>query len=164
MIGAAFTGFLTGTSLILAIGAQNAFVLRLGLLRSHVFWVCLFCSVSDGILIALGVAGFGAIVEAVPWFPWVMTLAGAAFLAAYGTLRFIAAARGDYEMVLSGQAVSLRAALGTLAAFTWLNPHVYLDTLGLVGAISTGFETWPLRWSFAAGVTLSSFVFFFAMG
>lgn len=115
-------------------------------------------------MIVAGVAGFGVLVEALPWFPTLMTLGGAAFLAVYGTLRFIAAWRGAYDMVLSGQSITLRAALATVAAFTWLNPHVYLDTLGLVGAISTGFDSWPQRWSFAAGVTASSFVFFFAMG
>lgn len=164
MIAAALFGFLTGASLILAIGAQNAFVLRNGLMGTHVFALCLFCSVSDMVLMFAGVAGFGVVVSALPWLPAVMTLGGAAFLFIYGALRFWAAWQGDYEMVLSGQGVSLRAALLTVAAFTWLNPHVYLDTLGLVGAISTQYEGWPDRWAFATGATLSSFVFFFAMG
>ncbi|MEO0936699.1 MAG: LysE/ArgO family amino acid transporter [Pseudomonadota bacterium] len=164
MIAAALFGFLTGASLILAIGAQNAFVLRNGLMGTHVFALCLFCSVSDMVLMFAGVAGFGVVVSALPWLPAVMTLGGAAFLAVYGALRLQAAWRGDYEMVLSGQGVSLRAALLTVAAFTWLNPHVYLDTLGLVGAISTQYAGWADRWAFATGATLSSFVFFFAMG
>lgn len=161
---AALTGFLTGFSLILAIGAQNAFVLRNGLMRAHVFWLCLFCAMSDALLIVAGVAGFGVLVERFPWFPFVMTLAGAAFLFAYGAMRFRAAWAGDYAMVLEGSAASLGATIATAAAFTWLNPHVYLDTLGLIGAISTQYEDVALRTIFGAGAVTASFVFFFSLG
>lgn len=164
MIAAALFGFFTGASLILAIGAQNAFVLRHGLMGTHVFALCLFCSVSDMILMFAGIAGFGVVVGAVPWLPMVMTLGGAAFLFIYGALRLRAAWKGDYAMVLDGHGTTLKAALLTVAAFTWLNPHVYLDTLGLVGAIGARYDGWPDRWAFATGATLSSFVFFFAMG
>jgi len=160
---AAATGFATGLSLILAIGAQNAFVLRQGLLRRHVLPLCLLCAFSDAILIAAGVAGFGAIAGAAPWLPGAMALAGAAFLAVYGALRLRAAWRGDYALALSGQSASLGATLLTGAAFTWLNPHVYLDTLGLVGAVSTQFAGAD-RLAFGIGAMAASFAFFFALG
>ncbi len=160
---AAATGFATGFSLILAIGAQNAFVLRQGLLRAHVLPLCLLCALSDAVLIAAGVAGFGALAQALPWFPRAMALAGAAFLLAYGVLRMRAALRGDYALTLAGQSAPLGATLAMGAAFTWLNPHVYLDTLGLVGAVSTQFQG-TARLEFGLGAALSSFVFFFGLG
>jgi L-lysine exporter family protein LysE/ArgO len=163
MLTAAATGFLTAFSLILAIGAQNAFVLRQGLLRQHVFWLCLLCAVSDAILITAGVAGFGAVTARWPALPLIMTWAGAAFLIVYGIIRFRAALRGDYAMVLAGQSAGLAATLATGAAFTWLNPHVYLDTLGLIGAISTGFAGVD-KLAFGIGAATSSFVFFFSLG
>ena len=95
MIAVAATGFFTGFSLILAIGAQNAFVLRQGILRQHVFWLCLVCAVSDAILIVFGVAGFGAMVNLWPSLPAIMAAAGAAFLLVYGGLRFKAAWQGS---------------------------------------------------------------------
>jgi len=164
MLSAAFTGFVTAFSLILAIGAQNAFVLRQGLIRAHVFWLCLLCAVSDAVLIAAGVAGFGAIVALYPSLPSVMALGGGVFLLAYGASRFWAAYNGDYTMALSGQSASLKATLATAAAFTWLNPHVYLDTLGLIGAISAQYTETDLKWAFGAGAITSSFVFFFSLG
>lgn len=157
------TGFATGFSLILAIGAQNAFVLRQGLLRAHVLPLCLLCALSDAILIAAGVAGFGALAEALPWFPRAMALAGAAFLLAYGALRMMAAVRGDYALTLAGKSAPLGATLAMGAAFTWLNPHVYLDTLGLVGAVSTQFGGSD-KLAFGTGAVTASFVFFFSLG
>ena len=164
MIPAALTGFATGFSLILAIGAQNAFVLRQGLVRAHVFWLCLFCAASDAILITAGVLGFGAIVNLFPSFPRIMALAGAAFLFVYGLQRLIAAWRGDYALHLAGGTKPLWPTLATAAAFTWLNPHVYLDTLGLVGAISTDFDDTGRKTAFGAGAVTASFVFFFGLG
>ncbi|UWQ02940.1 LysE/ArgO family amino acid transporter [Aliiroseovarius crassostreae] len=161
---AAITGFLTGFSLILAIGAQNAFVLRQGLLRNHVFPLVLFCALSDALLIVAGVLGFGALVSAVPMLPVLMAVMGAVFLMAYGVLRFVAALKGQYEMELTGRARSLKATLAIAAAFTWLNPHVYLDTLGLIGAISTSFDDWNARILFGLGAVSASFVFFFSLG
>lgn len=163
MIGAAATGFLTAFSLILAIGAQNAFILRQGLLRSHVFILCLFCAVSDAILIAAGVAGFGAVVELYPSLPVVMSLAGAAFLFVYGAMRFWAAWRGDYAMELAGEGMALRPALGIVFACTWLNPHVYLDTLALIGAVSTQYLG-SEKLVFGIAAATASFVFFFGLG
>ena len=163
MIAAAATGFATAFSLILAIGAQNAFVLRQGLARQHVFWLCLLCAGSDAILITAGVLGFSAIVTAWPALPQIMAWGGAAFLFVYGALRFHAAWTGEYELQLSGQSRGLWATLATGAAFTWLNPHVYLDTLGLVGAISTNYLG-PDKLAFGLGAVTSSFVFFFGLG
>ena len=157
------TGFATGFSLILAIGAQNAFVLRQGLLRAHVLPLCLLCALSDAILIAAGVAGFGALAEALPWFPRAMALAGAAFLLAYGAMRMMAAVRGDYALTLAGKSAPLGSTLAMGAAFTWLNPHVYLDTLGLVGAVSTQFAGAD-KLAFGTGAVTASFVFFFSLG
>lgn len=164
LASAATTGFLTGFSLILAIGAQNAFVLRQGLLRQHVFWLCLFCAASDAALITIGVAGFTAIVDALPWFPLAMSLLGAAFLFVYGAMRFRAALTTNDAMTLSGQSAALWPTLGTAAVFTWLNPHVYVDTLGLIGAISTGFGAVSEKWAFGIGAVVASFVFFFSLG
>ncbi len=164
MLGPALTGFATGISLILAIGAQNAFVLRQGLLRAHVFWLCLLCAVSDAILIAAGVAGFGAVTALYPALPRIMSLAGAVFLFFYGLTRLRAAWKGDYALVLSGQSAGLWATLATGAAFTWLNPHVYLDMLGLVGSVSTGFPDTAEKIAFGIGAASASFVFFFSLG
>ncbi|RYH03126.1 amino acid transporter [Salipiger sp. IMCC34102] len=164
MIGPALTGFATGFSLILAIGAQNAFVLRQGLARAHVFWLCLLCATSDAVLISAGVLGFDAITQAFPALPRIMALAGAAFLFVYGATRFVAAWRGDYQMQLAGKTLALGPTLATAAAFTWLNPHVYLDTLGLVGAYSTNYPDSADKTAFGAGAVLASFVFFFGLG
>ncbi len=163
MLAAAATGFATAFALILAIGAQNAFVLRQGLMRQHVFWLCIFCAVSDAVLIVAGVAGFGALVTLYPGFPRLMALAGAGFLLVYGGLRFRAAFKGDDALRLNGSSAGLWPTLATAAAFTWLNAHVYLDTLGLIGAISTQF-TGPHKIAFGLGATTSSFVFFFGLG
>jgi len=160
----ALIGFTTGFALILAIGAQNAFVLRQGLLRRHVFWLCLFCAASDALLIAAGVIGFGVIVAQFPALPVFMAYSGAAFLFVYGALRLWAAWVGEYALTLAGTSASLGATLATAAAFTWLNPHVYLDTLGLIGAVSTDFEGVAAKTAFGIGAVTSSFVFFFSLG
>ena len=155
-------GFALGFSLILAIGAQNAFVLRQGLRREHVFVLCLTCAVSDAILIAAGVAGFGSLAEAVPWFETAMRYGGALFLIWYGLRSLASAWRGGAVMEIgTGPRTSLRAALLTVLAFTWLNPHVYLDTVVLIGSISAQYED---RLSFATGAVTASFVFFFSLG
>lgn len=164
MIGPALTGFATGFSLILAIGAQNAFVLRQGLARQHVFALCLLCATSDALLITAGVLGFAAIIDAVPLLPQIMAWGGAAFLFVYGAMRLYAAYLGVYETHLAGKSAGLWATLATAAAFTWLNPHVYLDTLGLIGAISTQYDIKIDRYTFGIGAVLSSYVFFFGLG
>ncbi len=163
MLSAAATGFATAFALILAIGAQNAFVLRQGLARQHVFWLCLLCAVSDAILITAGVLGFGVLVTQYPALPQIMAWGGAAFLIVYGAMRFWAAWQGQYDMQVSGQSKGLWATLATGAAFTWLNPHVYLDTLALIGAISTAYLG-AAKLAFGVGAVTSSFVFFFGLG
>lgn len=164
LIAPALTGFATGFALILAIGAQNAFVLRQGLARQHVFWLCLLCAASDALLITAGVLGFGAIVTLYPLLPQIMALGGAAFLLVYGALRLRAAFIGNDALQLSGPPATLKVTLATGAAFTWLNPHVYLDTLGLVGAVSTQYIENSAKTAFGAGAVLASFVFFFGLG
>ncbi|WP_085791922.1 LysE/ArgO family amino acid transporter [Roseivivax jejudonensis] len=157
----ALAGFTLGLSLILAIGAQNAFVLRQGLARRHVLPVVLTCAVSDAVLIAAGVSGMGALGAAVPWFAPAMRWGGAAFLIWYGARALRAAWRGGAAMGASGAAEGLRGALLTCLALTWLNPHVYLDTVVLLGAVSAGYDSRP---AFGAGAVCASFVFFFALG
>lgn len=162
MVSVFLAGFALGFSLILAIGAQNAFVLRQGLKHEHVFAVCLTCAVSDAALIVAGVSGFGALAEAVPWLELAMRLFGAAFLIWYGARNFWAALRGGQGMETGGEATgSLKSALLTCLALTWLNPHVYLDTVVLLGSISAQYED---RFSFGLGAASASFLFFFSLG
>jgi len=163
MITAASTGFFTAFALILAIGAQNAFVLRQGLKRQHVFAVALTCALSDAILIATGVAGFGVLVEQFPSLPQFMRYAGASFLVLYGTLRFFAAYKGNAHLAATKPAASLRATVLTCLMLTWLNPHVYLDTWGLLGAISTQFTSTSTKITFAVSAISASFIFFFSL-
>src|SRR3954468_16631121 len=156
-------GLLLGFNLIVAIGAQNAFVLRQGLRREHVFAVCTVCALSDAILIAAGVAGFGALVTALPWLTPVMRYGGALFLGLYGLRSLIAALRNSAGLnPAADERKTLRATLLTCLAFTWLNPHVYLDTVVLLGSISSGYA--GQRLAFATGAVTSSFLFFFALG
>ncbi|MGJ8587115.1 MAG: LysE/ArgO family amino acid transporter [Yoonia sp.] len=164
MIPAALTGFATAFALILAIGAQNAFVLRQGLARAHVFWLCLLCAASDALLITAGVLGFGYLVTLYPMFPQIMAWGGAAFLIVYGAMRLWEAWKGSYTMQLAGKSAGLWATLATGAALTWLNPHVYLDTLGLIGAVSTQYVDPIQKTAFGIGAVTSSFVFFFSLG
>ena len=160
--GAYLAGMGTGLSLIAAIGAQNAFVLKQGLLRHHVFAVCLFCAVSDAVLISVGVAGAGALAGRAPWFLAAMRWCGVAFLVWYGLRSARAAWRGGETLQAAGTvAPSLAPTLATIAALTWLNPHVYLDTVILLGAVSA---ISPDRSAFALGAISGSFLFFFALG
>ena len=157
------SGLTLGLGLIVAIGAQNAFVLRQGLKREHVFWVCLVCALSDAVLIAAGVAGFGFIIERFPWLIEAMRYGGAAFLIAYGIRSVLAAFRSTETLEAAASAAgSLRKAVLTCLAFTWLNPHVYLDTVVLLGSISTQFG--DARPVFVAGAMVASFAFFFSLG
>jgi L-lysine exporter family protein LysE/ArgO len=156
-------GFLLGLSLIVAIGAQNAFVLRQGLRREHVFAVCLVCALSDAALIAAGVAGFGALIAAVPWLAPVMRFGGAAFLFAYAVRSLWSAWRNPGTLNPSADVrKSLGATLAACLAFTWLNPHVYLDTVVLLGSVSTRYA--GQRTAFALGAMSASFLFFFSLG
>ncbi len=163
MIEAAIQGYLVSVSLILAIGAQNAFVLRQGLRREHVGWVVLVCALSDAALITAGVAGFGMASEAMPWIADAMRWAGVVFLLVYGALRFKAALQGGEALQpAAGEATPLGRVLATCLLLTWANPHVYLDTVVLMGSISTQYA--PHEVVFGAAAALGSFSFFTALG
>ncbi|TKV57093.1 amino acid transporter [Nakamurella flava] len=160
---AALAGLGFGLSLIVAIGAQNAFVLRQGLRGEHVGPVVAVCAISDLVLIMAGVAGAGTLVSAVPWLLTVIRYAGAAFLFAYGLLAARRALRGGALITdPSGAATALGVTLATVLALTWLNPHVYLDTVVLLGSISGTHG--DQRWWFAAGAGLASILWFTALG
>jgi L-lysine exporter family protein LysE/ArgO len=163
MFEALGAGFLVSISLIAAIGAQNAFVLRQGIRREHVGWVVLICAGSDAVLMSAGIAGFGAISERLPWFGDVMLWGGVAFLGIYGALRFRAAWQGGAALVPAGAApVALRRVVVTCVLLTWANPHVYLDTLVLIGAISAQYA--PHGLAFGVGAVSASVAFFAALG
>ncbi len=160
----ALQGFGMGAGLIIAIGAQNAFVLKTGLLRRHLLAVVLFCFLSDATLIAAGVGGFGTLVAAFPLLTDAAAIGGAIFLAFYGARAAWSALRPG--ALQAGDGVGgpgLLATLATVAALTWLNPHVYLDTVVLVGGIAGQFPM-PQRLWFGAGAVLASAAWFFALG
>jgi L-lysine exporter family protein LysE/ArgO len=161
-LGGAIEGFLLGGSLIIAIGAQNAFVLRQGLQRRHVFAVATVCAVSDAILIAAGVAGLGALVRANPKVLTAIALIGAAFLLAYGAVAARRAFRPGALLPAEAADQSLAAALSACLALTFLNPHVYLDTVVLIGGLSAR-HAWPASVAFGAGAALSSAVWFYGL-
>ncbi len=164
MIATAATGLAAGLTLIVAIGSQNAFVLRQGLRRSHVALVVAVCAVSDLLLIALGVGGLGVIIERAPVLLEVVRWAGAVFLTGYAVLAARRAVRGEYLDASAGTAVtSWQVALGTCLALTWLNPHVYLDTVLLLGSLASTHGT-PGKWWFAAGAGIGSIIWFTALG
>lgn len=156
-------GLGVGFSLILAIGAQNAFVLKQGIKRQFVFAVCFICALSDALLIFAGVFGFGEIVERYPWIAQLARYFGALFLLAYGLRSFYSAFSGQNALIAQGEDKShWWQVVLTCLAFTWLNPHVYLDTVVLIGAISAQFPEEALP--FALGAACASWAFFFALG
>lgn len=165
-MGSSFlAGLGLGLSLIVAIGAQNLFVLRQGLRREHVLAVVAVCAISDAALIAVGVSGVGAALAAVPALIVVVRWAGAAFLIGYGLLAARRAWRpGDASLRVdegSGRA-GLATTLGTVLALTYLNPHVYLDTVFLLGSVANSHA--QARWIFAAGAATGSILWFTALG
>jgi L-lysine exporter family protein LysE/ArgO len=159
---AAVAGFGTGLSLIVAIGAQNAFVLRQGIRRDGVLAVVAICALSDAALIALGVGGVGAVVAAHPQALTVVGIVGGAFLLCYGFLAARRAFRPTAMNVTADPAGSSRRIVLTCLALTWLNPHVYLDTVLLLGTVAA--HRGDLRWAFGVGATLSSLCWFAALG
>lgn len=163
-MGAYFTGLGLGFSLIVAIGAQNAFVLRQGLRREHVFAICLTCALSDAVLILFGVFGFQMVSERFTWLEPALRYGGAAFLGWYGGRSLWSALRSKTGLTAADgeTAASLGRALALCLALTWLNPHVYLDTVVMMGMLATGFPGAEPR--FAAGAISASFLFFFALG
>ena len=152
------SGFFLSLSLIIAIGPQNAFVLRQGLLRQHVFPIAVFCSVSDIILISLGVFGFGSVITQIEWLSPYMFMIGGLWLTGYGFLRLKGAYVADsYLEALSTETTDFKVALTNCATLTWLNPHVYIDTLVLIGTVSIRFDN---TLQFGAGACLASVIFF----
>ena len=200
VISSALAGLGLGLSLIIAIGAQNVFVLRQGIRREHVFAVAAICALSDLALIIVGVSGIGAVLAAVPWLVEVIRWAGAAFLVGYGVLAARRALRPSGEALVAGGdtpettdapepedaeagtpaassgsgasasstatlarpvTTTLATAVLTCLALTWLNPHVYLDTVFLLGSVANTHG--DARWAFAAGAGVASIVWFFGL-
>jgi len=163
LLPAGLSGFFLGASLIIAIGAQNAFILRQGLLGRHVFILCLICALSDALLIAVGVAGLGALIATSPTLIAVVTAGGGLFLLAYAAMAFRRALKPDALQAADAGEGSLRAAVIACLAFTFLNPHVYLDTVLLLGSLSARYEG-AARVAYGSGAVLASFVWFFGLG
>lgn len=156
-------GFALSAALIVAIGAQNLFVLRQGLRGEHVGVLVLFFGLSDGLLIAAGVGGIGAFLSAAPQLTTILALGGAAFLAWYGIAALRRTASPGAVSVGAAGALSLGRAVATGAAFTFLNPHVYLDTVLLMGTAGSA-QPEALRPAFVLGAASASFAWFAALG
>ena len=163
MIDPLLTGLLTGLTLIVAIGAQNAFVLRQGLVREHVGVVVAICAVSDLLLIVAGVAGIGTVVEQAPAVLTVVRWLGAAFLGWYAVSSLRRARRPESLHAAGARTTSRWGAVGGAVALTWLNPHVYLDTVLLLGSIANH-EGPSGRWWFALGACTASLLWFGGLG
>jgi L-lysine exporter family protein LysE/ArgO len=162
VLSSAAAGLLTGWSLIVAIGAQNAYVLRQGLARRYLGVVVAICAVSDLVLILAGVAGIGTIVERAPTALDVVRWLGVAFLLWYGVSTLLRARRTQGLEAARAGVGSTRAAVATAVALTWLNPHVYLDTVLLLGSIANQHDDG--RWWFGGGAALASLVWFSVLG
>ena len=163
MLGAALTGLVTGLSLIVAIGAQNAFVLRQGLARQHVGIVVAICAVADVVLIVAGVAGIGRIVERAPAALDVVRWLGVAFLTWYGVSSLLRARHAEALEAAQERALTRRGAAVRATALTFLNPHVYLDTVLLLGSLAA--HQGPTgRWWFALGACVASVAWFTGLG
>ena len=164
MLSAVLTGFVLGFSLILAIGAQNSFVLRQGLIGRHVFIVALFCSISDALLISIGVAGISIFlsnyIDLVS--DWLFSIS-AIWLLGYGLLRLRDAINGKSVLIAKDSSVNeLASTLSFLSVLTFANPHVYLDTVILIGTVSQQFPG-NAKLAYVLGASLASFVFFFSL-
>ena len=159
---AAITGLLTGLSLIVAIGAQNAFVIRQGLARNNVLLVVAVCAIADALLIAAGIAGLGVVIAGLPWLLEVVRWIGVAYLAWFGIRSFRTAFKHQSLEVVEANNLSAKAALLAVLGFTLLNPHVYIDTVLLLGSIGNQFG--DERWAFGGGAMLGSLVWFSLLG
>ena len=163
MLDSALEGFALSIGLILALGPQNVFVMRQGLMRSHVFAVCLACSVFDALLITAGVLGVGSILAGIEGAEFMIAIGASIFLISYGLLR-IKSAMSPIGMSTEGEGESdLAPTIAAAAAFTFLNPHVYVDTLLLIGGTSSRYLG-DERVAFGIGAATASFVFFFSLG
>ena len=163
IVSAAISGFLLGASLIIAIGAQNAFILRQGLLRQHVFILSLICALSDALLIAAGVAGLGTLISQSPNLIMMVTVGGALFLFTYAAIAFRRALKPKVLQAAKSGETRLWPAVAACLAFTFLNPHVYLDTVVLLGGLSAAYEG-QARLAYGLGAVTASFVWFFGLG
>lgn len=155
-------GFFTGLSLIVAIGAQNAFVIRQGLTKKHVLLVVTICAVADAALIALGIAGLGAIISGLPWLLEVIRWFGVAYLSWFGVRSIMSAFKNESMDASGAQSLSKGKVVAAVLGFTLLNPHVYLDTVILVGSVANQFG--QDRWAFGIGAMFASVVWFFSIG
>ena len=164
MITAFITGFLLGFSLIMAIGAQNVFVLRQGILGKHVFYVALFCAISDALLICIGIASISFFLNNfISQYTNILFGLSSLWLIFYGFIRLQAAIKSKSFLEIEvSTSKDLISTLGILAIVTFLNPHVYLDTMVLIGSVSQQFSE-NHRIAFAIGASLASFVFFFSL-
>ena len=162
MLDSTLAGLVTGLSLIVAIGAQNAYVLRTGLARLHVGLVVAVCALSDAVLVLAGVLGVGGLVTAHPELLTVVRWVGAAYLVGYGLL-CLRNARHPKALAADGIPPSRSGVLATVVALTWLNPHVYLDTVLLVGSLANQHGP-DGRWWFAGGAALASVAWFTSLG
>jgi len=163
VIDPVLAGLVTGLSLIVAIGAQNAYVLRQGLAREHVGVVVAICALSDAVLIVAGVAGIGTIVERAPTALTVVRWLGVAFLGWYGVSSLLRARRTESLHAAAGRTGSRGSAVARATALTWLNPHVYLDTVLLLGSVANH-EGPSGRWWFALGACVASLLWFTGLG
>ena len=155
-------GFFAGLGLIVAIGAQNAFVIRQGLTRQHVFVVVAICALADAALIALGIAGLGAIIQGLPWLLEGVRWFGVAYLTWFGIKSIRSAFKNEVMDISGAQTTSLKKVVAAVLGFTLLNPHVYLDTVILLGSISNQFA--EDRWVFGFGAMTASIVWFSSIG
>lgn len=158
-----FQGLATGLVLIVAIGSQNAYVLRCGIRREHVLPIVLFCALSDALLIMAGIGGAGTLIRGNDTLMTLTRYGGALFLASYGALAAQRAWHGNQMLLDKGSNVTLASALAACFGFTFLNPHVYLDTVVLLGSIANQRPD-PGRWVFGAGACVGSMVWFSALG
>jgi L-lysine exporter family protein LysE/ArgO len=167
MISSILSGALLGFSLIIAIGPQNAHVLRMGLARKFVFATVIACALTDWILIGIGVAGFATLTSLAPWLMKLLLLAAFLFLIYYGWLGFRRAMSSSTNVLdfsaAAGLPTSLKKAVVTALAFSWLNPHAWLDTAVLVGGASLSFAS-PENWWFGLGAATASTIWFFGLG
>jgi len=155
-------GLVTGLSLIIAIGAQNAYVLRMGLSRQSVGLIVSLCALSDVVLIVLGIAGIGSIVRSAPVALECLRWIGVGYLSLFALRSFRKALRHEVLVASQAQTLATKAVVSTTAAFTFLNPHVYLDTVLLLGSV--GNQYGHERWFFALGASVGSLVWFAGLG
>ena len=161
-MSAIWPGLLTGLSLIMAIGAQNAFVIRQGLTRQHVFLVVAICALSDALLIFMGVAGLGALISGLPWLLEIVRWFGVGYLTWFGVKSLRSAFKAQSLDASGVQSGNVKTVILSVLGFTFLNPHVYLDTVILLGSIGNQFG--QEKWWFALGGAVASVVWFSSIG